>query len=348
MNHLLTTNLKYSFLIRYGGAVFFVFVATIINILIWTLIKPRESYMFMGAVIVSTWWGGFRVGVFSIILSIIAIDLVFISPTFEFTFFDGNFLRLCLFSVQGLLFCWLIDKNYQISEENRLAKENLQSLSVHQQNLLEAERKRIALEIHDELGQALTTMKMDVHQLKQLSDSSFKSNVKADFSGKYTNLLSLIDSTVSKIRQIATNLRPPILDDFGTIAAIEWQAEEFEKTTGISCVVNSNVEDCELSPETSIAVFRIFQETLTNIARHSQANIVEINVDVKPNEIILKVFDNGKGIEVENIKSNKSLGILGMNERTRLIGGKLQILREKKGGTTVELTIPNNKNINDK
>lgn len=342
-----TNKLFNSILTKYGAAILFVFIATILTLLIWFLIKPRDSYFFMGAVIVSAWWGGFRVGIFAVILSIFTIDFVFIPPRFQFTLFQENFFRLMLFAAQGILFCWLIEKNRQVTEEISASRENLRSLSLYQQGLLEVERKRISLEIHDELGQSLTSIKMDVHQLrKNLQNVTIPQETRIIVSERFSALLSSIDATIAKVRKIATDLRPPILDDFGTVAAIEWQAEEFEKLTGISCVINSNVEECHLDSEVSIAVFRIFQETLTNIARHAEASTVEVNFNVLSDSIILTISDDGKGINLTNIKSGNSLGILGMQERSRLIGGNLAIFPDNETGTVVKLIFPVKKKNN--
>lgn len=142
------------------------------------------------------------------------------------------------------------------------------------------------------------------------------------------------------VRRIATELRPPILDDLGLAAAIEWQAQEFGRRTGISCVVSTNVESVEFDSEFSTAVFRIFQETLTNIIRHAGANTITVSLKKSDQKLILRVEDDGKGIQPGNTNGNGSLGILGMRERARLIAGELEFFNGDENGTIVLLTAP--------
>jgi signal transduction histidine kinase len=210
--------------------------------------------------------------------------------------------------------------------------------------LREDERKRIALEIHDELGQALTSLKMELHLLKRqvkVIDSPPKS---VEATEKIEDLSEMIDATILSVRRIATELRPPILDDLGLVAAIEWQSQEFERRTGIPCVLSTNVENIGMDSEFTTAIFRIFQEALTNIARHAAAKNVAVDLKLSDSTLILSIKDNGKGIQsFTNI--NQSLGILGMRERTRLIGGELKVFNGEKSGTTVLMTAPINKEI---
>ncbi len=150
----------------------------------------------------------------------------------------------------------------------------------------------------------------------------------------------LIDQTVQTIRRISTELRPRILDDFGLIAALEWQAREFTNRTGIHCNFRSTARKPELKPDLSIAVFRIFQEALTNITRHALATKVEASFKQNAKGLILRIQDNGRGITEEEIALTPSLGLVGMRERALVFGGTVAIKGKKGKGTRVILTVP--------
>lgn len=207
----------------------------------------------------------------------------------------------------------------------------LRRLSAHLNSIREEERKRIAREIHDELGQQLTVLKMDLSRLN-------KNN--AQLSEKITPMLTGIDETIKTVKRISSELRPGVLDDLGLVAALEWHCTEFEKRTGIQCNFHSTQIDFELNNDASTAVFRILQETLTNVLRHSGATQVNIMLSLKDNDLILDINDNGKGIPEEELKNQKSLGLLGMQERAAAFGGSLEITGENGKGTEVKLTIP--------
>jgi signal transduction histidine kinase len=201
------------------------------------------------------------------------------------------------------------------------------------QKIREEERTRIAREIHDELGQQLTAIKLDMVRLKK--------NIKdQENQNKAEELVDLLNKSIVTVRNIATELRPGILDDLGLLAALEWQCSEFEKRTGINCVFENNVQDENLDPELATGIFRIFQETLTNIARHSGATKAEINLFNRGNLLHLKISDNGSGISEKDIENNTSLGLLGMRERALMFGGELFIYGNRESGTTVDLQIP--------
>jgi len=149
-----------------------------------------------------------------------------------------------------------------------------------------------------------------------------------------------IDATIQTVRRIATELRPGILDDLGLVAAIEWQAQEFQKRTGIECVVSSDLKDTILDQDLNTAFFRIFQETLTNIIRHAQATRVEVHLQQEESTLILEVKDNGRGISEAELNDTRSIGVLGMRERAALLQGELQISGAPGQGTNVTVRIP--------
>jgi PAS domain S-box-containing protein len=220
----------------------------------------------------------------------------------------------------------------QLEESNR----QLRALAARLQTVREEESIHIAREIHDELGGALTGLKMDLSWIgKRLSGQSREA-----VGPKLRSALELVDETVSKVRNISTELRPSVLDDLGLSAAIEWQAREFQKRTEIRCKLVSLQEDVTLSPEKSTAVFRIFQEILTNVTRHARASLVEVCMEERGGDLILKVSDNGKGFKGGNVGETKSLGLLGMRERAMIFGGRVDVVGAEGRGTTVTVCIP--------
>jgi len=219
------------------------------------------------------------------------------------------------------------------SERLRESEDKLRRLAAHLISIREEERAHIAREIHDELGQVLTGLKMEVVWLaKHLREKELID--KTDSMGK------LIDSTVQTVRKIATGLRPEMLDDMGLIAAVAWQAREFQKRTGIRCRVKLPPEGARLDIDLSTTMFRIFQEILTNVARHARATRVDIELDVAADRIALDVADNGVGISDSNRRGKKSLGLLGMHERALLFGGEVRISGRESHGTRVCVSIP--------
>ncbi|MBY0579968.1 MAG: PAS domain-containing protein [Burkholderiales bacterium] len=204
----------------------------------------------------------------------------------------------------------------------------MRELSFRLQHVREAERTSIAREIHDELGSLLTSVKFD------LSWAVEKSGNRAEFDGVFQGL----DAAIRSVKKICTALRPSILDDLGLFAALEWQAGEFSKKTGIRCRVDAGSSEPAVPQDVATGIFRIFQETLTNIARHAEAVNVLVKFDVSNEDISLVVTDDGKGIDLR--ATSKSLGILGMSERARALGGELSVRRASPSGTEVALSIP--------
>ena len=234
------------------------------------------------------------------------------------------------------LSCWVdITERKRAEEQLEKSRQELAELSRHLESRREEERARIALEIHDELGQMLTGLKMDLAWLtKRIAKDEKLMHQKAK------SMLKLLDLTMQSVKRISTELRPRLLDDLGLVAAIEWQAQEFEKITGIKCEVACYPEDITLDHECSTTIFRVFQETLTNIFRHANATKVNVRFIGQRSKIMLRVRDNGKGITEDDFSSPKAFGLIGMRERAYSQGGKLQISGIPGKGTTVVLTIP--------
>jgi signal transduction histidine kinase len=153
-------------------------------------------------------------------------------------------------------------------------------------------------------------------------------------------LLETIDASIMAVRRIATDLRPSLLDDFGLVAALEWQLKEFGQRADLDVAFHSNAEQINLERDASTAIFRVFQETLTNIARHAQATAIEVTLDAQTDALVLRVRDNGRGISERELASNKSFGLVSMRERVELLSGGLDISGAPGQGTTVLVRIP--------
>jgi signal transduction histidine kinase len=211
----------------------------------------------------------------------------------------------------------------------------LRALAAHLQSVREEERVRIAREVHDELGQALTGVKYDLAWLARGLPEDL-----TELREKARGMLSLLDTTIRTIRRIFTELRPSVLDELGLVAAIEWHAQEFQSRTSIECHVSTTLTDLPLDGELSTALFRICQESLTNVARHADATHVTVRLSADEERLILCVEDNGRGITEQEQTGTTSLGLLGMKERAFLLGGQLSIEGEPGAGTTVTVRMP--------
>ena len=220
-------------------------------------------------------------------------------------------------------------------ERLRTSREQLRSLSAHLESVREEERRNMAREIHDELGQMLTALKIDVSWLTK------KFNKKQELMLEKTkSMYELIDTAIQTVKRISAELRPGILDDLGLAAALEWQASEFEKLTEIKCAFSSNPKDVVLDPDRSTAIFRIFQEALTNVVRHANASKVKTSLREEAGRIVLRVRDNGKGIDKKQISDPKAFGLIGMRERARFWGGEIEIRGTRSRGTSIVVSIP--------
>ena len=215
------------------------------------------------------------------------------------------------------------------------SQERLRNLTARLESIQEEERIRIAREVHDELGQELTGVKLELAFLRdQLA------NQDPAVLNRVESIAKLVDGTMQSVRKIATELRPVVLDQLGLIPAIEWQAGEFQSRTGIRCTLNIYLRTVRLPTGHSTGVFRIFQEILTNVARHAQASCVNISVQERRGHLLLQVGDNGRGITDSEMSGINSLGLLGMRERALLLGGETKIERNHDIGTTVTVRIP--------
>lgn len=217
----------------------------------------------------------------------------------------------------------------------RESVKQFRSLSSHLQRVREEERARIAHELCDELGQALTAIKIDLSCLvKKMPPSTPK------LGHKVRLMRELIDHTIHSTQRICAELRPAMLDDLGLAPAILWQASEFQERTGVKCRVSISPDDIALSDEHSIALFRIFQEALTNVYRHASASELSVDLRCHDARVALTIWDNGRGITKGQACDPASFGIFGIRERVRQLGGKFSIEGRARKGTTLEVDIP--------
>jgi PAS domain S-box-containing protein len=220
-------------------------------------------------------------------------------------------------------------------EQLRASLEQLRSLAARLQRVREEERTSIAREIHDELGQSCTAIKMDLALIGHKATKK-----QTQLRAKVDSATRLVDEMIGTLRRIASELRPRTLDDLGLNAALEWQAQEFENRTGIRCHLTLLQGPLALDSERSTAIFRIFQESLTNVVRHAQATRVDALLEREGNQLLFQVRDNGIGFDPAAAKSRRSLGLVGMQERALLLDGELKIEAVPGGGTTLILRMP--------
>lgn len=228
-----------------------------------------------------------------------------------------------------------ITERKRVELEITQSREQLRELSSYLQTAREEEKAHIAREIHDELGGTLTALKMDAFWLAKKMPAEL-----APLREKVETMSQLVDTAVQATRRIVTELRPTLLDDLGLVAAIEWQIAEFQKRMGLPCRLTLPAGDIELDQQRSIALFRILQESLTNVARHAGASRVEVALEVAGANVVLSIRDDGSGISRERVANPTSHGVRGIFERARQLGGEAAITGEPNAGTTVTITLP--------
>ena len=221
--------------------------------------------------------------------------------------------------------------------ELKQSREELRSLSAHLQAVREAERTRIAREIHDELGQVLSALKMDIDWLRRHGASDVEA-----FAAKAEAMNDLVKGTLQRVKRISQELRPSVLDNLGFLAALRWQSGDFAERSGIECTVSMSGAEPPLSHECASALFRVCQEALTNVARHAGATAVKIAVATDGDRPVLRIRDDGRGITVEDQMNARSFGLVGMRERVHHLNGRLTIDGEPGAGTTISVTVPLN------
>jgi PAS domain S-box-containing protein len=227
-----------------------------------------------------------------------------------------------------------ITERRQAAQELARSRIQLRHLAARLEDVREQDRKVIAREIHDELGQALTALRMDLSWIVGHLPAK-----PAQLADKTRAMVGVVNQTIDAVRRIATQLRPPILDDLGLVAAIEWQAGEIAARTGIRCALDLPAE-VRLDDHRATTVFRILQEALTNVVRHAGADSVEVILRATPEKLVLEVKDDGCGITAAQLTDQRALGLLGMRERAQAAGGLLEVFAGPTAGTTVALRVP--------
>jgi two-component system, NarL family, invasion response regulator UvrY len=226
-------------------------------------------------------------------------------------------------------------KAQQAEQALRSSREQLRHLATHLQNAQEQERAYIARELHDDLAQALTSMRLDVSWLAGRALTA-----PTEWRARRATIVTPIDTLHQTIRRIGTELRPTALDAFGLTAAIEWQLQEIQQRTELTYTLQNPVQELTLEQACATSIFRIFQEAVTNIVRHAEASHISVRLEQHANAVLLEVVDNGKGISRRQVTDRNSLGILGMRERARLWGGYVTINSTLDVGTTVTIWVP--------
>jgi signal transduction histidine kinase len=222
------------------------------------------------------------------------------------------------------------------------SRQQLRALTTRLQSGREEERTRVAREIHDDLGQVLTALKVDLDWLERKLGEPHTEPIFNALLERVVESGEMVESAIQSVQRIATELRPAVLDNLGLVEALKEEARRFEARNGITCNLNVPAGSLTFSPEISTTIFRVFQETLTNVARHAQATVVSISLEARPTQIILQVEDNGKGIEPQSIADPRSLGLMGMTERASALGGHVAVAPATPRGTRVTLQLPRN------
>jgi len=235
-----------------------------------------------------------------------------------------------------------ITRRKRMEAELRQSREELRALLASLERAREEERIRIARDIHDDFGQNLTAIKMDLHQIGRIAEKSNLSQPMMDILERTASGIEIADASLALVHELATQLRPGVLDRLGLGPALQYEARRFQERHGIKCraVVPEALPD--LHPDVVTALFRIFQECLTNVARHARADTIAAELEMKGDEACLRVRDNGVGIPEAALTSPASLGLIGMRERTAVLGGCAVFRRGKNSGTIVEVRIPRN------
>jgi len=225
-------------------------------------------------------------------------------------------------------------ENLIVSETKLLqAKKQLEQVNQHLINAIEEERTNISFKVHDELGQSMTALKMDLNWVRQNLSEKALSERKLD------KMIEMTNEVIKKVQRISLEMHPGILDDLGLVATIEWYCKDFEERTAIPCNLNLEEMDDDMS-STNLSLFRILQEAMTNVIRHSKATTVSIELMNLRNEVIMMISDNGIGIPTRKLTSSNSFGIISMRQRARLCGGTIDFSSVPGSGSIIEIRIP--------
>jgi PAS domain S-box-containing protein len=252
---------------------------------------------------------------------------------------EGHY--LCVYDERGRITGHLgiqrdITDRHRAAEEIAQSREELRALAARLESVREEERTRIARELHDELGQALTGLKLDLAWMERRLNRHSQS----ELVDRCASVLGRLDDVMIAVRRIVTELRPSVLDQLGLADAIEWQAQDFAARTGLALDLDIQCDSVSPSGAVSSAVFRMLQEALTNVAKHANATRVRIALHIEPFSLSLDVSDDGRGITRDELRGSHSLGLLGLRERAIALGGSVNVFRDTTSGTTVALRLP--------
>lgn len=236
----------------------------------------------------------------------------------------------------------MADVSQRKQDERRLyqSNEKLRALAQRIESVREEESSRIAREIHDELGQLLTSVKLDLAWIAKRFVGPDRDQTRMEIQARIPDLMQTIEAAIQSVREIATALRPRILDELGLGPAMEWQAQDFDRRTGVRCQLSLPTLPLPIGPEQATALFRIFQEILTNVTRHAEATLVRVRLEVLAGMAELEVADDGRGITDQELNRWTSLGLIGMRERAEQLNGTLSICGSPGKGTTITVLIP--------
>ncbi len=222
----------------------------------------------------------------------------------------------------------------QLNQDLGHSHQRLREMAAQNEATLEQERKHIALEVHDELGQVLTALRMNMSLLEMRLGAQVPALL-----DEMQGMKELVDRAIQGVRNVATSLRPVALD-MGLVGALEWQCQEFSRHTAVACAFHARQGNIELEERRAVVVFRIVQESLTNIARYAGASQVDVSLGRRGDELWLQVIDNGTGFDQAAVARKKSFGLLGMKERALALGGRVEIASATGSGTAISVVIP--------
>ncbi|SAL36822.1 multi-sensor signal transduction histidine kinase [Caballeronia choica] len=231
-----------------------------------------------------------------------------------------------------------VTERMKADEALRRSREELRELSANLQNVREEEKSRIARELHDDLGQQLTALKMDLSSVEAALDDA--SPPIAEIVGRLHSMRALVDRTVASVRRIAADQRPVMLDDLGLLPAVDWLADDFTNRYGVEVERRIDSGEIAFTPHAATALFRIVQEALTNVARHADATRVTLDMHIEAENVILTITDDGRGSPGTNAQRGKSFGLIGMRERARMLGGSVSVRTAGGEGFAVTVTLP--------
>jgi signal transduction histidine kinase len=233
-----------------------------------------------------------------------------------------------------------ITESKRALEKLQASRERLRALSAHLQSLSEKEKLTIAKDMHDELGQVLASLKMDLTLLERRIKTAEGTIEPALYIEEIKRMKDLVDSTMDQVMQHVSTLRPAVLDRLGLMAALEWQLQEFHDRTGLAYELISEVDEINITDESAVAVFRIYQEILSNIALHARAGKVVVEINQRDTSLFIAIRDDGIGIAEADLEKRNTFGLLGMKERALIFGGEVEIAGAPGQGTTVKVRIP--------